>query len=1244
MKLTSKLLSLLLALVLVMTLTPAIARAEETTVETGTVPVEIPFRINPLYEGLITEADLEIPEFPENDPNQLRPNAVTYLTVEKAGAEFRKQMKNRTETFTIYVKSESSNSNVVGNAILAEALKHTGVATEGDYLMWQYGGAEASGYRSYNSTTKMYEYELNFTVPYYTTAAQEKEMNTAVTNLINSLGVKYKTDYEKIDAVYDWLCQNVTYDYENLEDTSYLLKHTAYAALIDRTAVCQGYAVLFYRLMLELNVDARVIVGDGGGPHAWNIVELNNLYYNLDSTWDAGQSEYIWFLNSYWDFVGHEREMAYDTIAFHNEYPLAAESYEAGKTATKDPYICAGYCGTADTEHTNAEWWLGRDGSLTIKGTGETYDFGLNSSERPYYFYWESEITKVVVESGITGLGEYSFYAFTGLKEASLPSTLKTVGKNAFYKCDNLQTVTCAEGLETIEASAFAYCGSLKTVKLPASLKTIGGGAFTECTSLTAITLPTGLESLGAGTFYDCSGLKSITIPGTTAVGKQAFANCTALETVTITDGMTEIPQELFMWCRNLKTVKLPGSVKQIGFRAFEGCEVLASVTLPANLETIGSYAFAYCNLTSVAIPETVTTIGDHAFTNNSGLKTANLPKGLSTIANGIFSNCALEKIEIPAGVTVIGEYAFSGAQVTSLTIPEGVTRIEKGAFSGAKKLTKVTLPSTLEFFSGFSYCTSLTSIVIPEGVTEIGTCAFQESSGLTSVTIPDTVTKIGSTAFNACTSLKSIELPEGITEIPRNAFSSCTSLKTVIIPESVTTFGDEAFRYCSALTEIPLPESITKVGSSCFADCDSLTEVTMPASVTNVGTDIFSGCDNLQKATVATLADHMFENCPKLHTVELLDTVTRLGGYAFRNCDSLTSLTVPASVTEVRGSCFYECSNLKEIHFTGNAPKFYWNSFEDITATVYYPGNNPTWTASVLQDYYGDITWVPVLKTLATGWSGATQWRLTDDGALRFSGTGNMKNYGYNRNQPWLSYADQITSVVIGDGITTIGSGAFMDLTRLERVTFPESGLTKIGDAAFYGCTSLKEVYIPEGIYTLWSYTFKNCSSLAYVQMPNTLIKIDQGTFENCTSLSFVNMPSNVQIIGSWSFKGCTGLTSAGMSYAVATEIREGAFKNCSSLTMIQLPYNIQKLGDSAFYGIGAEIFTIPATVTEVGPWCFARAYSLKDLYFDGNAPTIGEGAFNKITLTAHYPSGNATWTPAIMQHYGGTVTWTAN
>ena len=88
------------------------------------------------------------------------------------------------------------------------------------------------------------------------------------------------------------MCSNITYDYKNLNDPNYTLKFSAYAALINKTSVCQGYATLFYRLALEAGLDARVIAGvAGGGNHAWNIVKIGKTYYHLDATFDLSLSK-----------------------------------------------------------------------------------------------------------------------------------------------------------------------------------------------------------------------------------------------------------------------------------------------------------------------------------------------------------------------------------------------------------------------------------------------------------------------------------------------------------------------------------------------------------------------------------------------------------------------------------------------------------------------------------------------------------------------------------------------------------------------------------------------------------------------------------------------------------------------------------------------------------------------------------------------------------------------------------------
>ena len=256
--------------------------------------------------------------------------------IASAGAALRQYMKQRNATVTIQLKYAASTDDaqkLMGD-IMTEATKHTGKATEGDYLRWQYGGYK--GNISMMPSGETATFTFNYNISYYTDTTQETEMDTFVTEFKNSTAIQSAAnDYDKVKAIYDWLNTNVSYDYKNLNDDTYKLKHTAYAAAMDHKAVCQGYAVLFYRLALECGIDARVIAGKGNGSkgwedHAWNIVKLGGKYYLLDATWDAGKTPmyYQYFLKGRDDglFPNHNpyyNEMV-GTQYFGDEYDYTA--------------------------------------------------------------------------------------------------------------------------------------------------------------------------------------------------------------------------------------------------------------------------------------------------------------------------------------------------------------------------------------------------------------------------------------------------------------------------------------------------------------------------------------------------------------------------------------------------------------------------------------------------------------------------------------------------------------------------------------------------------------------------------------------------------------------------------------------------------------------------------------------------------------------------------------------------------
>ncbi|HCI73928.1 MAG TPA: hypothetical protein DHV42_05240 [Lachnospiraceae bacterium] len=142
---------------------------------------------------------------------------------------------------------------------------------------------------------------LNIQTDYYTTTAQDREFETAVKNTLSQLHIEGMSDYEKVRAIYNYICTNVTYDDFHLNDDSYTLKYTGYAALINHTAVCAGIADLFYWMANSAGLEARVVTSS---THAWNFVKLDGLCYYLDATWDLGcsESQYQFFLKGKYDF------------------------------------------------------------------------------------------------------------------------------------------------------------------------------------------------------------------------------------------------------------------------------------------------------------------------------------------------------------------------------------------------------------------------------------------------------------------------------------------------------------------------------------------------------------------------------------------------------------------------------------------------------------------------------------------------------------------------------------------------------------------------------------------------------------------------------------------------------------------------------------------------------------------------------------------------------------------------------
>lgn len=334
--------------------------------------------INPLYEGIISEDDLiSVPEsgiavFAEP----------VYETDDSVIAgQIRQSMINREGTIHIYYQSEQEYDENWSKQLLEKwfqmALDDTADPRGGDYLRWTCGGYRAQC--AYGGG----KFDCTLTVTYYTTAGQEQELDNRLSSVLSGLGVKSLelSDYEKIKKIYDYICSHVTYDYSHLENNSYTLQFTAYAALINGTAVCQGYANLLYRMLKEVGIDTRIVTGTGnGGAHAWNIVKLGEMYYLVDSTWDASRKDtgYGYFLKGTTDFADHTAESD-----FINSYNISNVSYDvSGAESHTHEYSknwesnetehwreCACGAKTDMAAHVESDWIVDQEATETAEGS-----------------------------------------------------------------------------------------------------------------------------------------------------------------------------------------------------------------------------------------------------------------------------------------------------------------------------------------------------------------------------------------------------------------------------------------------------------------------------------------------------------------------------------------------------------------------------------------------------------------------------------------------------------------------------------------------------------------------------------------------------------------------------------------------------------------------------------------------------------------------------------------------------------
>lgn len=259
--------------------------------------------------------------------------------------------------------------------------------------------------------------------------------------------------------------------------------------------------------------------------------------------------------------------------------------------------------------------------------------------------------------------------------------------------------------------------------------------------------------------------------------------------------------------------------------------------------------------------------------------------------------------------------------------------------------------------------------------------------------------------------------------------------------------------------------------------------------------------------------------------------------------------------------------------------------------------------------------------------------WSVYDSGKLVIKGTGATPNWS-----PWFEYEEQITDVIIGDGITILGERNFMNYPNLKTVTI-KGVLSKISNSAFEGCKQIKSITATgavnatgKKVLQLGECAFKDCTGLESVEFTGSLV-VSKNAFEGCTSLGSIKVTeADIAMIGAYAFLNCTKLTEADIQgslsigesafygctslkkfdFSKVFSIGKVAFYHCSSLESIVLPENVTAIGNSAFQGCnGVTSLNIPGTVKSIGEEAFCSCEKLKELVVNEGVSSIGKQAF---------------------------------
>ncbi|MBR3803077.1 MAG: leucine-rich repeat protein [Clostridia bacterium] len=897
----------------------------------------------------------------------------------------------------------------------------------------------------------------------------------------------------------------------------------------------------------------------------------------------------------------------------------------------------------------NLTWTL-ESGVLTISGTGAMTNWNFQKNYDAPWYSSRSSIKSVIIEDGVTTIGDYAFNGCTSLESITLPDSVTFIGDYAFDSCSTLTSLPVGNYPISIGDYTFSNCSGLTDVIIPDNVISIGKSVFNCSYNLKNISIGSGLAEIGDGAFSFIDMLNKITVDADNpywtvdSYGVLYSKDMTRLvqypindsrPSYTVPEGVTSIDSGAFLFCYDITKITLPDTLKTIGENAFAECYNLSGITFPAGIETIGYFAVSwYTTPYYSGTLEQWETVEKHP--NDTSISLQIIICGGTDRPYHIPGTCGtnLNWILYADGELVISgsgamtnwssmsdaPWYYLNERVKSITVESGVSSIGSRAFC---------------------YCENATKVTIAETVTSIGIYAFDDCYGIKELTMPVSAKLPVNNSFGGCQSIEKLTLTAGtgvmqdFTSGSSNYsktqywytpwYESRTTLNEIIIEDGVTRIGDYAFYYNTGLECITIPADITTIGDNAFSFCEKLTDVYYSSTQENWNKiSIGIGNEQLTSATLhtatasGTCGDNLdwvlydtgrleitgtgtmtswtapnkspwYDYRTEINEIIIGEGVTSVGKFAFLSCTAQKSVSIPESVTSIESSAFGNSRNITNVYYASDK-----SDWDKITVG----GTNNALTQAVY--HYGRV------RLVAYGNLGEfEEWELHTDGELYLVGEGGMSNLSSAEHYPWHEYRDKITSFTIA----TYSGEYYMEMSN-------------IGNHALEGCVNLKTVNFNSTVTRIGNSAFEGCASLKSIVIPDSVTEIGDRAFYGCTALDELTMPVSAKIYDSPDvFGGCTGISkitlTKGNGTMVSYNASTAAYKNTpwyisKSHIDLTIEEGITAITPYAFYGCtGITSLTIPESVTSIGNYAFCGDTSLKDVTIPVSVKSIGEHAF---------------------------------